>query len=142
MTTYRARLIPVHDRGTLLEPLPDTVVPDQPNEVNMLSLAVAHALGVAGYDHHPEPRDAEFQTLDALLAGKVAMPWRHDRPHGDLTEGEHAALLVCERTAAAVWQCRVEAPEHEAENGAGHETEAGTDTDTDTDRDADGANAS
>jgi hypothetical protein len=105
--TYRARLLDIHDRGTRLEPEPGTAVPDQPTDVNMLTLAVAHALGIAGYEHHPEPRDTELQTLDALLAGEAAMPWRPDRAR-DAGQHSQNSYLVCERQPSGAWRCRVE----------------------------------
>ncbi|MEU4192126.1 hypothetical protein AB0E69_09520 [Kribbella sp. NPDC026611] len=73
---YVARIVEVPDRGIKLEPEEGTTIPDQPTEVNLLGMAIALALGAAGYQHHAEPRDTELQTLDALLSGDAVMPWR------------------------------------------------------------------
>jgi hypothetical protein len=98
--TYVARIVDVPGSGLRLEPAEGSVAPDQPTEVNLLGMAVALALGAAGYKHHSETRDPELQTLDALLAGEAVMPWRHPAEPGD-------AVLVCE-TGPAGPQCRVE----------------------------------
>ena len=73
---YVARIVEVPDHGIRLEPADDSVAPDQPTEVNLLAVAIAMALGAAGYRHHAEQRDPELQTLDALLSGDAVMPWR------------------------------------------------------------------
>ena len=77
---YVAHIVEVPDHGIKLEPADGTTIPDQPTEVNLLGMAVALALGAAGYQHHPEPRDTDLQTLDALLAGDAVMPWRPAEP--------------------------------------------------------------
>jgi hypothetical protein len=97
---YVARIVEVPGRGLRLEPAEGSTAPDQPTEVNLLGMAAALALGAAGYEHHPETRDAELQTLDALLAGEAVMPWRHPEQSDD-------AVLVCE-TGSAGPRCRVE----------------------------------
>ena len=99
---YVARIVEVPGRGIRLEPTEDSDRPDQPNDVNLLGLAIALALGSAGYHHHPEPRDPELQTLGTLLAGDAVMPWRPDHTHG--TE----QYLVCERTASGPPTCRLQ----------------------------------
>jgi hypothetical protein len=99
---YVARIMELRGHGIRLEPTEDSERPDRPNEVNMLGLAIALALGSAGYRHHPEPRDPELQTLDALLAGQAVMPWRPERPN------ESAQYLVCERSASGPPVCRVQ----------------------------------
>lgn len=73
---YIARIVEVPEHGIKLEPAEGSVAPDEPTEVNLLGMAIALALGAAGYHHHAEPRDAELQTLDALLSGDAVMPWR------------------------------------------------------------------
>jgi hypothetical protein len=73
---YVARIVEVPDHGIKLEPAEDSVAPDQPTEVNLLGMAIALALGAAGYRHHAEQRDPELQTLDTLLTGEAVMPWR------------------------------------------------------------------
>jgi hypothetical protein len=98
--TYVARIVDVPGSGLRLEPAEESVAPEQPTEVNLLGMAVALALGAAGYEHHPETRDPELQTLDALLAGDAVMPWRHPEESGD-------AVLVCE-TGPGGPVCRVE----------------------------------
>ena len=99
---YIARIVDVPDHGIRLEPAPDSTTPEQANEVNLLGLAVALALGSAGYHHHPEPRDPELQTLDALLAGEVTMPWLSETPAGETT------YIVCESASTGAPKCRVE----------------------------------
>jgi hypothetical protein len=99
---YVARIVELRGHGIRLEPTEVSERPDQPNEVNMLGLAIALALGSAGYHHHPEPRDPELQTLDALLDGEAVMPWRPERPN----DTEH--YLVCERSASGPPICRVQ----------------------------------
>ncbi len=73
---YVARIVEVPDHGIKLEPVEGSVAPQGPTEVNLLGMAIALALGAAGYRHHTEQRDAELQTLDALLSGDAVMPWR------------------------------------------------------------------
>ena len=100
---YVARIVEVPGHGIRLEPTEDSERPDyQPNDVNMLGLAIALALGAAGYHHHPEPRDPELQTLYALLAGEVVMPWRPERPH------ETEPYVVCVRSGSGPPTCRVQ----------------------------------
>lgn len=89
MSKYVARIVEVADHGIKLEPGEGTAVPDKPTEVNLLGMAIALALGAAGYRHHAEQRDPELQTLDALLAGDAVMPWKPAEPGTP-------AYLVCE----------------------------------------------
>jgi hypothetical protein len=77
---YVARIVEVADHGIKLEPVEGSVPPAGPNEVNLLGMAIALALGAAGYHHHSEQRDPELQTLDALLSGDAVMPWRPATP--------------------------------------------------------------
>ncbi|GAA4586404.1 hypothetical protein GCM10023194_32510 [Planotetraspora phitsanulokensis] len=120
MRTYTARIVESPGEGIRLEPTEDSGVPEHPSEINLLGLAVALALGSAGYEHHPEPRNTEIQTIEALLEGTATMPWR-SRPAGAAAgdasgeaggeaEGapETAAFVVCERSESGVSKCRVE----------------------------------
>jgi hypothetical protein len=102
--TYRARVAEIPDEGILLQPEPGTTVPEEPSDVNLLVLAIAMALGAADYEHHPEPRSSEMQSLDALLAGETAIPWRPG-PRADSAGDPH---LVCERLPSSAWKCRIE----------------------------------
>jgi len=87
---YVARIVEVPEHGIKLEPAEGTVAPEEPNEVNLLAMSIALALGAAGYRHHAEQRDAELQTLDTLLSGDAVMPWRS-------AEGaEETAYVVCQ----------------------------------------------
>jgi hypothetical protein len=86
---YVARIIEVPDHGIKLEPAADAVVPGEPTEVNLLGMAIALALGAAGYHHHAEQRDPALQTLDTLLSGDAVMPWRPP-------ETGSTAYLVCD----------------------------------------------
>ncbi len=107
---YVARVVDVPDAGIRLDPVAGSAVPGEPTEVNLLGLAVALALGSAQYEHHPEPRDAALQTVEALLAGEAVMPWR-------ATGGVAGTVpyVVCERTASGHYGCRVQhRPEGEA----------------------------
>jgi hypothetical protein len=102
--TYIARIIDVHGEGIRLEPTPDSDVPDQPNDVNLLAMAIALALGAAAYEHHPEPRNPGVQTLEALLTGEATMPWRGGSPDAAVP----APHVVCERSSSGVPRCRVQ----------------------------------
>jgi|tagenome__1003787_1003787.scaffolds.fasta_scaffold20948759_2 hypothetical protein len=86
---YVARIVEVPDHGIKLEPAESTTVPAEPTEVNLLGMAIALALGAAGYQHHEEQRDPELQTIAALLAGDAVMPWKP-------AESGSTAYLVCE----------------------------------------------
>ncbi|MEV0282965.1 MULTISPECIES: hypothetical protein [unclassified Kribbella] len=86
---YVARIVEVPDQGIKLAPEAGTVVPDQPTQVNLLGMAIALALGSAGYRHHAMQRDPEMQTLDALLSGDAVMPWQ-------ATSGSGTAYVVCD----------------------------------------------
>jgi hypothetical protein len=116
MRKYTARIVESHGEGIRLEPTEDSSIPDQPNEINLLGLAVALALGSAGYDHHPEPRNTEIQTIEGLLAGTATMPWQarsaEATSHGVSGEEEGtpetAPFIVCERSESGVSKCRVE----------------------------------
>lgn len=104
--SYRARVAEIHEQGILLQPGADTTAPDDPSEVNLLVLAIAAALGAAGYEHHPEVRSSELESLDALLAGETAIPWR---PGSARADGADEPYLVCERLPSSAWRCRIEA---------------------------------
>ncbi len=99
--SYVARIVQVPDHGIRFEPTEETVPPEQPTEVNLLGMAIALALGAAGYRHHPEPRDPELQTLAALLTGEAVMPWL---PATDATTNTY---IVCEVTPAGP-HCQVQ----------------------------------
>ncbi len=99
--SYVARIVQVPDHGIRFEPAEGTVPPEQPTEVNLLGMAIALALGAAGYRHHPEPRNPELQTLVALLGGEAVMPWL---PSTDATTDSY---IVCEFTPAGP-KCEVQ----------------------------------
>jgi hypothetical protein len=100
---YEAAVVEVEGAGLRLFPAAGVSVPEQPSDVNLLALAVALALGRAGYEHHPEARDPEHQTLEALLAGETTMPWR--RRDGS-SPGHH---VRCVRSpGSTAWTCRVD----------------------------------
>lgn len=86
---YVAQVVEVPEHGIKLVPTEESVAPDEPTEVNLLGMAIALALGAAGYRHHAEQRDPELQTLDALLTGDAVMPWRP-------AESGSTPYLVCE----------------------------------------------
>lgn len=98
--SYVARIVDVPGQGIRLEPAEDSVSPDQPTETNLLAMSAALALGAAGYRHHPETRHPGLQTLDALLAGEVVMPWVGTTPTAADT------YLVCTLDGAP--RCHVE----------------------------------
>lgn len=107
---YAARVVDVPDEGIRLEPTRDSAVPEQPNDVNLLGMAVALALGAAAYEHHPEPRNPQVQTLETLLAGEAVMPWRarSDEARGTAEgDGDAAPYVVCERTGNGAFKCDV-----------------------------------
>jgi hypothetical protein len=86
---YVARIVEVPEHGIKLETAEGATVPEEPTEVNLLGMAIALALGAAGYRHHAEQRDAELQTLDTLLSGEAVMPWKPAADAG-------TAYVVCE----------------------------------------------
>jgi hypothetical protein len=88
----------------VLQPESGTAVPTDPSDVNLLALAVAMALGAADYEHHPEPRSSEMQSLEGMLAGETAIPWRPGPARRD-PAGE--AILICERQPSSTWKCRI-----------------------------------
>lgn len=103
--TSRYRAVIVEDaHGVRLTPAADLTIPQEPNEVHMLALAIALAMGAAHYEHHPQPRDPEVQTMDDLLAGQTTMPWRRREPHD---EGHPTRYIECERSEAGSWRCHV-----------------------------------
>jgi hypothetical protein len=105
--SYTADIVDVPSHGIRLQPGSGADVPRAPSEQNMLALAIALALGAAGYEHHPEPRDPGIQTIDALLEGHTTAPWRALRAEdGGSPLAEHA--LVCQRSRSAAWSCHVE----------------------------------
>jgi hypothetical protein len=99
-TTYTAALVPQPDEGVRLAPAAGVAVPEDPSQVNLLALAVVHALGVAGWEHHPQPRNPEVQTLEAVLTGEVSLPWRAG------SDGSGGSI-ECTRQDSSVWTCRV-----------------------------------
>jgi hypothetical protein len=108
--TYTARIVEVAGHGLRLVPTDDATIPEQPNEAHLLGLSIALALGAAGYEHHPEPRDPRVQTIEALLAGDAVMPWRVTPSHGtggvDCGPGT-VPYVVCDRTQAGNPKCHV-----------------------------------
>lgn len=101
---YAARIVEVPHSGIRLEPLAGSVPPVQPNDLNLLAMAVALALGQAGYEHHPAPRDVRVQTVEGLLAGEAVMPWRRR----DAEAGRSGPIVICEVADSGVARCRVE----------------------------------
>jgi hypothetical protein len=105
--SYTADIIDVPSHGIRLQPEQGADVPRAPGEQNLLALAIAMALGAAGYEHHPEPREPGLQTIDALLEGHSTAPWRAGRADGGPTGG-HGHAVVCTRSKSAAWSCHVE----------------------------------
>jgi hypothetical protein len=112
--TYTARIVDVPGQGLRLAPTDDAAVPEQPNEAHLLALAVALALGAAGYQHHPQPRDPRVQTIETLLTGDAVMPWRagssreaDERDAGADCPPGTAAYVVCDCTHAGNPKCHV-----------------------------------
>jgi hypothetical protein len=97
---YAALITDVAGEGIRLQP--EAAVPEQANDSNLLAMSVALALGRAGYEHHPEPRNPELQTIEALLAGTAVMPWR-----AGASDAGTARHVMCERLASGAWQCEV-----------------------------------
>jgi len=106
--SYTADIIDVPSHGIRLRPEHGADVPRAPSEQNLLALAIALALGAAGYEHHPEPRDPGLQTIDALLEGHTTAPWRALRADGDGPASGPAHAVVCRRSKSASWSCHVE----------------------------------
>jgi hypothetical protein len=86
---YVARIVEVPEHGIKFEPAEGAVTPDEPTEVNLLGMAIALALGAAGYRHHAEQRDPQLQTLATLLSGDAVMPWQPPESAG-------TPYIVCE----------------------------------------------
>jgi hypothetical protein len=99
---YSAEIVEEAGGAVRLRPADGTAIPTELNEVHLLGLAIALAMGAAGYQHHPEPRDPDI-TIDALLTGDVAMPWQ-----GPSGGGTQASRIVCDRSDSAAWRCRIE----------------------------------
>jgi len=112
--SYTADIIDVPSHGIRLRPEHGADVPRAPSEQNLLALAIALALGAAGYEHHPEPRDPGLQTIDALLEGHTTAPWRAARADrdgpaaGPAGPAGPAHAVVCHRSKSAAWSCHVE----------------------------------
>ena len=105
--SYTADIIDVPSHGIRLRPEQGADVPRAPSEQNLLALAIALALGAAGYEHHPEPRDPGLQTIDALLEGHTTAPWRAG-PAASSNGPPAGHAVVCQRSKSAAWSCRVE----------------------------------
>jgi hypothetical protein len=97
--SYTAAIVYTPATGVRLRP-EGGEVPADANDVNLLGMSIALALGRAGYAHHPEPRDPELQTIDALIAGDAVMPWCRPDDEGD-------QRITCTRGAGGVWSCEV-----------------------------------
>jgi|tagenome__1003787_1003787.scaffolds.fasta_scaffold20395086_2 hypothetical protein len=95
---YVAAIVEVPGRGIRLDPPDVSAVPEQLDEIHLLVLAVAFALGRAGYDHHPEPRDPAMQTLEGVLNGEAVLPWR-------APSGAAHGTIVCD--LGGMPRCRV-----------------------------------
>ncbi|MEW2549610.1 hypothetical protein AB0910_28220 [Streptomyces sp. NPDC047002] len=103
---YVARVVDVPDTGIRLAPAAGTAAPAEPTEANLLGMAVALALGAAGYAHRPAPREAA-QTVAALLAGEAAMPWRATAPTATGAR-ETVPYVVCERPPGGHYACALQ----------------------------------
>jgi hypothetical protein len=105
---YVARIVEVEGTGIRLQPTEDAKVPGGGNDVNLLALAVALALGHAAYHHHPEIRDAQIDTIDGLLSGEVTMPWVPTDGHGHVDCPDDAPYIVCELMSGGAVHCKVQ----------------------------------
>jgi hypothetical protein len=101
---YTAQIVDVPGEGIRLEPAAGASIPEQPNDINLLAIALAFALGTAGYEHHPRPRNPEAQTLEGLLAGTLTMPWRPGPAAGGPGTSRY---IICEQGASGHFQCAV-----------------------------------
>jgi hypothetical protein len=102
---YTARIVDVPGEGIRLEPTEDSTIPEQPTAADQLALAVALALGAADYEHHPEPRNPELQTVEAMLAGEAVLPWWAG---AEPTKSGVEARVVCETSESGVAKCTVQ----------------------------------
>jgi hypothetical protein len=98
---YVAKISEVPDEGIRFEPEEESADLSEINAMHLLVLGIALALGRAGYDHHPTPRDPAIQTIEGVLDGEAVLPWRP--PPGRPTD----ARIVCEIDQAGVPRCRV-----------------------------------
>ncbi len=102
---YTARIVDVPGEGIRLEPSADSTIPDQPTAADQLALAIALALGAADYEHHPEPRNPELQTVEAMLAGEAVLPWWAG---AEPVQSGVKAQVVCEISDSGVAKCTVQ----------------------------------
>jgi hypothetical protein len=105
--SYTAVIVEVPGEGIRLRPTPGEEIPELPNELNLLAISIALALGHAAYEHHPEPRVTGVQTIEALIAGDAVMPWRAG-------QAEEAQYVSCARSSSGAWTCQVQAGTPEA----------------------------
>jgi hypothetical protein len=101
---YSAEVISAGD-GVRLQPADGTEIPTDETQVHLLGLAIALAMGAAGYEHHPRPRDPDDQTIDRLLTGEATMPWQVAGAYGGAATATH---VVCDRSGSGSWKCHVQ----------------------------------
>jgi hypothetical protein len=97
---YAAKICEVPGQGIRFEPDEESAVPSEINATHLLVLGIALALGRAGYDHHPTPRDPAVQTLEGVLNGEAVLPWQ-------LPPGATDAKIICDIDQAGAPRCRV-----------------------------------
>jgi hypothetical protein len=102
---YVATIVEVPGHGIKLEPAAGSVTPTQVDDIHLLILAVALALGRGGYDHHPEPRDPATQVLEGVLDGSSVLPWR-------AASDTMRDVIVCDLGDKGMPRCRlIQAPD-------------------------------
>lgn len=97
---YAAKICEVPGEGIRFEPDEESAVSSGVNAMHLLVLGIALALGRAGYDHHPSPRDPAIQTIEGVLDGQAVLPWLPP-------PGPSDARIICDIDQAGVPRCRV-----------------------------------
>jgi len=97
---YAAKIYEVAGEGIRFEPDEESAFPSEVNAMHLLVLGIALALGRAGYDHHPTPRNPTIQTIEGVLDGQAVLPWRPP-------PGSTDARIVCDIDQAGMPRCRV-----------------------------------
>jgi hypothetical protein len=100
---FGAAIVELPNEGVMLQPDPNSSVPDAPSDENLLALSIMLTLGKAGFEHHPRPRAPEVELLSLMLTGQTSIPWQD--PSGPHTPPRH---LTCRREDSSTWRCQLD----------------------------------